>query len=110
MVKSANDFQYGNLFFKEGNDLPDGLVKILELKNPSLLDNYIELNGRWIKITDPIISGFVEERKNSELRLKRFFSSKSVSEKQEDPESQMLKTHPEKPKEVPKQPIKKGKG
>lgn len=78
MVNAATNLHYDSQFFKEGAEIPIGIAKILELKDPSLLDNRIEINGRWIKIDSPIIKGFVEERKNSELRLKRYFKSVQV--------------------------------
>lgn len=99
MVRAATDIQYGSQFFKEGTELPLEISKLFELKNPSLLADRIELNGRWFKITDPRISGFVQEQRHSDGRLVKYFG-KEILEVKKEPESQMLKTHPD--KETPK--------
>lgn len=93
MVKAATDIQYGSQFFKEGAELPLEIAKVFELKNPSLLGDRVEINGRWIKITDPRISGFVQEQRHSDGRLVKYFG-KEVPEIKKEPESHMLKTHP----------------
>ncbi len=96
MVNAATDIQYGNDFYKEGSKLPDYLVKELEQKNPSLLDNYIEVNGKWIKITDIRIKGMVEERKLEFSRLRKFYNIPFVMPKPEvEDNSNMLKVHKE---------------
>ncbi len=73
MVNAATDIQYGNDFYKSGSILPGTLVEEFERTNPSLLDNHIEINGKWIKITDKKIVGMVEERKTEFKRLRDFF-------------------------------------
>lgn len=74
MVKAATDFEYKGQLFREGSDIPGEIYETLELKNPSLLSDRIEINARWVKITSPTIKGFVESQKNSDLRIKKFLS------------------------------------
>lgn len=93
MVKAATDIQYGNQFYKEDSELPEDLVKEFEKKNPEQLDNYVEVNGRWFKVDDPRIKGFVQEQKYSNHRLRKYFN-KEISLPGKEPESHMLKTHP----------------
>jgi len=76
MVNAAKDISYGKEFYKQGDKLPPELVKLFEIHNPSLLDNFIEINAKWTKIDDPSIAGWVEENKRSNLRLQRFFNIK----------------------------------
>ena len=97
MVNAATDIQYGNVFYKAGSNLPDHLVKEFEERNPSLLDNYIEVNGRWMKITDIRIKGMVQERKLEFNRLRKFYNVPYVKPKPEVVDnSNMLKVHKKK--------------
>ena len=93
MVKSATDIQYGKEFYKEGTELPEHLVKEFEARNPSLLADFIELNGRWFRIDDKGIKGFVEQRKTAEKRLRDYFGIKETPEIKED-KSHMLRARP----------------
>ncbi len=109
MVNAATDIQYGNDFYKVGSKLPDYLVKEFEQKNPSLLSNHIEINGKWIKITDVRIKGMVEERKLEFSRLRKFYNVPFVMPKPEVADnSNMLKVHKKEPvvKSPPKKEIK----
>ncbi len=107
MVNAATDIQYGNEFYKAGSKLPDYLVKEFEQKDPSLLSNYIEINGRWMKITDIRIKGMVEERKLEFSRLRKFYNVPFVMPKPEvEDNSNMLKVHKKKD-EPPKKEDKK---
>jgi|GEM_PF-3646779 len=76
MVNAATDLEYNGKFYKEGTKLPEELVKEFELVNPSLLDSYIELNGKWMKIDSPNIKDWVEKNKNSDGRLRKYFGVK----------------------------------
>lgn len=90
MVKAATDIVYNNQFFKEGTELPSDLAKLFELKNPSLLDSYIEINGKWQRIDSPTLKGFVQERKNFELRLKKYFKPIQTVEIQKFTEKELF--------------------
>ncbi len=101
MVNAAVEIKYGKDFYKEGDKLPTNLVELFEAHNPSLLDNYIEINANWRKIDDEGLAGFIKERKYLERRLKRYFKIKDIKPKEEEPEK-MLKVKKEEPKEIPK--------
>ncbi len=108
MVNAATDIQYGNDFYKEYSKLPGHLVEEFRQKDPSLLDDMIEINGKWIQITDPRIKGMVVERKLEFSRLRKFYNIPFVMPKPEvEDNSNMLKIHkkkeePIKPKPIPK--------
>ena len=104
MVNAATDIQYGNEFYKVGSKLPDHLVKEFEQNNPSLLDDHIEVNGRWLKINDKRISGMVKERKMEFKRLRNYFNIPYVPpKKEEEDNSNMLRVHKK------KEPVKESK-
>jgi hypothetical protein len=76
MVNAAVDIREGKDFYKQGDKLPKAVAERFEARDPSLLDSYIEINGKWIKIEDKNISDWVEANKTRILRLKRFFDLK----------------------------------
>ncbi len=104
MVNAATDIQYGNEFYKEGTKLPDYLVQEFKIKNPSLLSDHIEVNGKWFEINDIRIKGMVKERKLEFSRLRKHFNIPYVKPKPEVADnSNMLRSKPDKPKvEEPK--------
>jgi len=97
MVNAATDIQIDGHFYKEDSKFPDSIVKHLEINDPSLLSNYIEVNGRWVKIEDKRITGMVKEMKHSLTRLRKHFNIKDDPRKTvvED-KSHMLRARPKK--------------
>ena len=83
MVKAAVDFKYGNRSFKEGDAIPSELVSELEEHQYALLDNFVQVQGGWHKINDPLVKGWVESRKSLEKRLRDHFKIKDKKEKAE---------------------------
>lgn len=103
MVNAATDLEYNGVFYKEGSKLPKEVADILEIKNPSLLDTYIEVNGKWTEIDDSKISGFVKERKKSEKRLRSYFKIKPEIKAAKEDKSKMLRARPPTPKKYTKE-------
>ena len=95
MVKAAVNFRYGDKFFKEGDEIPDDLLKELEEQQPNVLNTYIEVNSKWIRIDSPLIEGFVKERKHLEKRLKDYFGIKKVESSIVEDKSHMLRSRPQ---------------
>lgn len=82
MVKAAVDFRYGKDFYKEGDPIPESLVPELEKHQCHVLDTFVDVNGSWHKIDDPRISGWVEQRKHLEKRLRAHFNIKNDTPKE----------------------------
>jgi len=89
MVKAGDNFIYGKLFFKEGDEIPDSLVPELEKHQCSHLSTYVSVNGTYHRIDDPRISGWVQQRKHLEKRLIEYF-------KGELPEGNIVQTKEQK--------------
>lgn len=78
MVKAAENFVYGDKFFKEGDEIPDSLVPELEKHQNHVLSTFVNVDGTWHKIDDPKIKGWVEQRKNIEKRIIKHFIEEST--------------------------------
>ncbi len=101
MTKAAISLEYEGKAYAAGAVLPEKAVKEFEVKSPYLLASYIELNGRWRRIDDPLIKGFVEANKTSIKRLKDYFGITDKPVKEVEDRSHMLRARP-KPEEPKK--------
>ena len=103
MVNAAISLEYEGKHFEKGEKLPDEAVKLYEATSPYLLDNYIEINGRWRLIDDPLLKGFVAENKTKLQRLRDYFKITDDPKKGKEAEdnSHMLRSSP-----IPEEPKK----
>ena len=97
MIKAAVDFRYGTSIYKEGDSIPDSLVSELEKQQSHTLSTFVDVNGSWHRIDDPLIAGWVQQRKNVERRLIKHFKEISTKESELDTSKEIPKSD-DKPK------------